>query len=131
MNTNNDVDNSDADISDEDVKNSSVVDKMVSEMTNEQRTRFDIFQKTCKFSQNRIKEMMENVVPGTKVQQKSAFVASLAVRLFAAELIELARDLSGNDEPLTQDLIMIALNEIIEKGTIPGKGPGIKRSQVF
>ncbi|KAH0785789.1 Clan CA, family C1, cathepsin L-like cysteine peptidase [Histomonas meleagridis] len=94
---------------------------MISEMTEEERTRYNIFQsQTCRFPKNKVKSLMQNAVPGVQVQNKAVTVASFAVRLFSAELIELAREISGNEEPLTPDLIMIALNEIIDKGTIPG-----------
>lgn len=115
----------------DEVKSSATVDKMISEMTEEQRKRFDIFRYACVFPQKCIKEMMEKAVPGVKISRDSITIASSATRLFTAELIELARDLSGGTAPLTPDLIMIAFNEIVEKGTVPGMGPGIKRPQVF
>jgi hypothetical protein len=57
-------------------------------------------------------------------------VAALAVKLFVAELVETAKQMSDSPGPLTPDAIIIAFNEMENHGKIPGKGPGIKRSML-
>lgn len=100
-------------------------------MSDDQRKRFEVFQEKCKFPHKRVLEVMQKAVPQSTVQVKAARVGAWAAKLFTAELIETARRLSGNNAPLTPDLIMIAFNELESHGKIPGRGPGIRRADLM
>ena len=94
--------------------------------------RFDLFRsRNCQLSAKEITDMMQKAVPGAQVFNNAGLIGSWAARLFVAELIETARRLSGNNDPLTPDLILIALSELESHGKIPGKGPGVKRSDIM
>lgn len=140
-----DTDEDDSDAFDEDehedqeFKRNEAINKVVSEMTDEQRERFNLFRigSSCKPPQKRIKEMMLKAVQGysdrnkpdsISVQESAAFVANSAAKLFIADLLETAKSLNDTDHPLTPSLIYLAYNEIDNAGKIPGRGSGIKRA---
>ena len=127
-------DNDDTD--DQEFERSEAIAKVISEMTDEQRERFNLFRvgTACKLPDKRIKEMMLKSVQGYAdrskpdsivVQETSVKLASMAVKLFAADLLETAKSLTN--EQLTPDIIGIAYNHLVNKGIIPGLGPGVKR----
>ncbi|KAK8900026.1 hypothetical protein M9Y10_002349 [Tritrichomonas musculus] len=126
---------------DQEFERNEAIAKVISEMTDEQRERFNLFRvgSNCKPPQKRIKEMMLKTVQGysdrsrpdsISVQESAAFVASSAAKLFIADLLETAKSLSDSDKPLTPDLIYLAYNEIDNAGKIPGRGSGIKRAMI-
>ena len=142
-----DTDEDERDIFDEDehedqeYERNEAINKVVSEMTDEQRERFNLFRlgSSCKIPKNPIKEMMLKTVQGYSdrskadsiaVQDSAAVVATSAARLFIADLLETAKALNDTDKPLTPDLIFLAYNEIDSAGKIPGRGPGIKRAMI-
>lgn len=104
--------------------------KQIAEMTDEERERFYLFRdsKNCKLPQAKILEMMKSAVPSSvTIQSDAAWIGTSAAKLFIADLVETARSLSGNKDPLTPDLIMLAYNEIDHAGKLPGKVAGVKR----
>lgn len=126
---------------DQEFERNEAINKVVSEMTDEQRERFNLFRtgSSCKPPQKRIKEMMLKTVQGYSdrnkpdsitVQEAAAFVATAAAKLFIADLLETAKSLNDTDQPLTPSLIYLAYNEIDNAGKIPGRGPGIKRAMI-
>ncbi|OHT09529.1 hypothetical protein TRFO_21577 [Tritrichomonas foetus] len=121
---------------DQEAERNEATNKLIAEMTDEQRERYNLFQSTnCKFNSKKISEMMKQSIPDStqnqiKIQSSAGFVTTQAAKLFIADLLETARDLSGNNDPLTPDLIMVAYNEMENAGKIPGKGSGVKRAQI-
>ena len=105
------------------------INRALAEMDPEQRQRFNLFRSSnCKFNQKKVKEMMLQHVPkSVTVQNMTVGMAAYASKLFLADLLETAREISGNNAPLTPDLILMAYSELENAGKIPGKGPGIKR----
>lgn len=142
-----DTDDDDHDAFDEDdhddqeFERNEAINKIVSEMTDEQRERFNLFRigSSCKPPQKRIKEMMLKAVQGysdrnkpdsISVQESAAFVATAAAKLFIADLLETAKSLNDTDKPITPSLIFLAYNQIDNAGKIPGRGSGIKRAMI-
>jgi hypothetical protein len=113
-----------------DNERSEALNKRLPLMSAEQRVRFELFGSTvCKIPPKWCSEVLYRSLPQNSVQANSALVASFAVKLFIADLVETAKRLSNNTRPLTPDLIIIAYNEMESHGKIPGKGPGVKLRQ--
>jgi hypothetical protein len=108
---------------------SEALKKRFAAMDDDQRARFELFRSAnCKVPAKWCVELMQRAVPpGVAVQASAGVVASHAVRLFVADLVETAKRLSDSRRPLTPDLVMVAYNEIESHGKIPGKGPGVKK----
>jgi hypothetical protein len=111
---------------------SEALNKRFAAMDDDQRTRFELFRsRNCKIPPKWCTETLQRVLPsGTTVQGGAGLVASFAVKLFVADLIETAKRLSNGSRPLTPDLIIVAYNEMESRGKIPGKGTGVKRHQL-
>lgn len=95
-------------------------------LSTEEKERFNYFKEAkCRFDHKIVHNMIEQrVQEDIQVPASTGFIASHALRLFTAELVETARQFSGEEGPLTPDVIYIAFNHLMEKGKIPGKGPG-------
>ena len=104
-------------------------EKAEAQMSDDERKRFHIFRFNCKFPPKQVREIMRRAAPGYQVQDNCGLVGSWAAQLFCGELVETARKLSGNNEPLTPDLIFMAFNELDSHDKLPGKIPGVKRSE--
>lgn len=101
--------------------------------SDKERERFALFRSAnCKIPKAQVLDIVQRAVPGVTVQKLVGNVAADAARLFVADLIETAKRMSSNkEEPLTPDMIMIAYSELEGRGKIPGKGPGIRRSEML
>jgi hypothetical protein len=109
---------------------SEALNKRFAAMDDDQRARFELFRSSnCKIPQKWCVEILRKTLPGITVQGTAGLVASKAVVLFVADLIETAKRFNHTSHPLTPDLIMIAYNDMESRGKIPGKGPGVKRHQ--
>lgn len=122
-------DDEDLDDDEDDEEKNDAIRRRMADMTEDQKHAFNLFRSpVCRPPIKRIKEIMQHATPSeTVIQNNAAFIAMHAARLFAANVVEEARRLSGNNNPITPDLIMIAFSELEEHGKIPGKGPGTKR----
>jgi hypothetical protein len=98
-------------------------------MSNEHRQRFDLFRSdSCKFPYKSVAEIMGRAVSNAVVQAPSGRCAGWLLRDFVLDLVETAQRLAGKAQgPLTPDMIMLAYNELENRGKIPGKSTGMKK----
>ena len=107
------------------------VDEILEAMDEDQRNRYHHFvTDQCTFPAKLIKDKMRAALEGSSIQiaANSESCVGYAAKLFAAKLIDNARALMGNDEPIPPDMILLAYHELETRGEIPGKGVGVKIS---
>ena len=97
-------------------------DILAANLTNEQEARIKHFDEKSQFQTKDIRKIIERVLPENVVITNPiiSYIAQSA-HLFAAELVETARKISQNTDPLTPDLILLAFNQLEYEGKIPGK----------
>lgn len=80
-------------------------------------------------SGNVIKDIMERAVSvKLDIQSDAVELSSKLASLFVVNLIERAREIQGDKEPINPYSVMMAYYNMDEEGKIPGKVEGTKRS---
>ena len=104
----------------------------IAKLNDLERERIEILKsKFSNPSDKDVKELMKKDLPtGVSFTSEVDKLASRASKYFLIDLINTARQLSGNNLSLTPDLISLAFYLMEEKGKIPGKGNGVKRSHL-
>ena len=99
-------------------------------MNDDQRNRFLLLTSgnSTKIPKPKVKEIMRAVAPeNTTISDEVAHYASIATRLFVAELVETAKQFHSGRGPLIPEDIMLSFRKLEEEGKIPGRSSGTRR----
>lgn len=110
---------------DENIEMESLNQFKISQLNEQEKFRYELFKsKSCDIPLSHLKELMSNATNrNLRVADNARIIVSKVAKLFAGQLIEKARSLQGNNQPLTPDMIMIAFSDLEAHGKIPGRGP--------